>query len=801
MPAHRVVANLGTLSAEQVGNLKVALQASREGKRVVLPKTPKQDGSTAKPRTLKPLDNLRYLDLAVLLELWKQWKLGPLLDELMPAGGAEVAPGLVVATLTLQRCVDAGSKLYAQRWFPRTALPELLGVSPKSFNNTRLHRVLELLDQATPALMRRLPRRYTEQDGAFTSLFLDVTDTWFAGEGPELAERSKTKEGLVLQKIGIVLLCNEHGYPVRWKVLPGRQGDKEAMGEMVRSIQGLGWLADAPLVCDRAMGNTAQIRQLVDSGVRFLTALIVTEFGAYTDRIPYQSLAAFEPEPDEAQRAQEMAHAASLAQQGGMQKVDEDLYVFDLGVVERPGNGGNESVELPPPEVDKKVQAMRLGRALKAAVDEGRYDSYRAAGRAQGLNESTASDYVQLCRLPEDIQELILEGKAVALTIHDLRRINRMTTADEQRAEYNRLTQQVDKTVEAMRLARTIHEGVEQGQFRSYGAAGKAVGLKPSLTSKFLKLLKLPEPMQHEVLQGKAVGLNLNDLLRISTLKTPESQQVEFQRLVDQAILRGRAQHKATAPPHGGASSPADGPLRVRAVAYFNPQMFVEQRVRARQHLQEIERFVEQLNAALARMGSKQTPAKITASVEQKLRTYDLLGAFALRVEEETAAGHRHYRVRLERKPQQWSRRRRYDGFCLLVGHPDLPHSAERLCRLYREKDAIEKDFGVIKGLVQIRPVRHRTDAKVRAHVTLCMLALLLERTLKRRLAGTRTPEAALEILADRCLNRYRLASGATAESAYAMTETTEEHDAILRALQMQHLADDQEIAERIIPR
>src|SRR5437773_9135866 len=85
MPAHRVVANLGTLSAEQVGNLKVALQASREGKRVVLPKTPKQDGSTANPRTLKPLDNLRYLDLAVLLELWKQWKLGPLLDELMPA--------------------------------------------------------------------------------------------------------------------------------------------------------------------------------------------------------------------------------------------------------------------------------------------------------------------------------------------------------------------------------------------------------------------------------------------------------------------------------------------------------------------------------------------------------------------------------------------------------------------------------------------------------------------------------------------------------------------------------------------
>jgi len=46
------------------------------------------------------------------------------------------------------------------------------------------------------------------------------------------------------------------------------------------------------------------------------------------------------------------------------------------------------------------------------------------------------------------------------------------------------------------------------------------------------------------------------------------------------------------------------------------------------------------------------------------------------------------------------------------------------LCRTYRAKDAVETDFQVIKSLIKLRPVRHRTDAKVRAHVTLCMLAL-----------------------------------------------------------------------------
>ena len=145
-----------------------------------------------------------------------------------------------------------------------------------------------------------------------------------------------------------------------------------------------------------------------------------------------------------------------------------------------------------------------------------------------------------------------------------------------------------------------------------------------------------------------------------------------------------------------------------------------------------------------------------------------------------------------------WARRRRYDGFCLLIGHPDLEQSGAELCRLYRAKDQVEKDFEVIKGVVRLRPVRHRTDAKVRAHVTLCMLALLLERTLRWELRDSHTSRAALEILADRHLNRYATGDGG---SAYTLTQTTPAHDEILRALQLQHLADDQEIADRIVAR
>ena len=57
--------------------------------------------------------------------------------------------------------------------------------------------------------MRAVSRCCHERHGPFATLFLDITDTWFVGDGPELAKRGKVKEGMVRHKIGIVLLWND----------------------------------------------------------------------------------------------------------------------------------------------------------------------------------------------------------------------------------------------------------------------------------------------------------------------------------------------------------------------------------------------------------------------------------------------------------------------------------------------------------------------------------------------------------------------------------------------------------------
>jgi hypothetical protein len=702
MPMHRVIRNLGPADSVEVHNLREALSAARKGKRVAV--TLASSRATAKPA--KPSANLRYLDLAVLLALWREWRLDELLGSLFERAEAEVPAERIVCALALQRVVDPGSKLYASRWFPRTALPELLSVSPESFNNTRLHRVLDDIDQIGPQLQSKLSRAYQDRSGAFVSLFLDVTDAWFVGHGPQMAERGKTKEGLVQRKIGIVLLCDHCGYPVRWEVIAGNQFDSVAMSRMIDTIKALGWAQHTPIVMDRAMGKTAQIAEMCTSGLWFVTALTTPEFEPYSSQIPHQPFATLEPKGDH-HRAQDLARACAYAEAAGLRRIDDDLFIMDLG----------------------KVQ--------------------RREPQASSHSHQAASDQV---------------------------------------------------AAEAMRRCRQFRDAMAEGRFASQAAAGRQLGMGKALRSKYAPLLGLAEQIQCEVLDGKASQCSIADLLKLAAVQGTQQQLDAFEQL-----LATRAQQPALRyhEPKSQAGTYVDPPEKtkpvcVRAVAYFNPERFVDQRLCAQRVLRSIEQFVQQLNVRLASPRSKLTRDGIAAAVDRKLRSHDLIEAFNLRITEHRTRPRSYYQIELPLDQNAWSTRRRYDGFTVLVTHPDMPAEPDYLCQLYRSKDAVEKDFQIIKSVVQLRPIRHHTDPKVRAHVTLCMLALLLERTLQHRLGHETTAAAAVETLATCQLNRYSAAAG---ESAYVLTQPDAEQSKLLRHLKMQHLADDADIADRIAHR
>ncbi len=111
MPTKRVIGNLGDLPRQTEKNLRIALEASREGKAVLV--APNSPGLTD---SHKVKANLRYLDIAVMLEMWRSSGLGELLDQLLPEAESAMRGSDVVTTLSIQRCVAPGSKLQAQRY-------------------------------------------------------------------------------------------------------------------------------------------------------------------------------------------------------------------------------------------------------------------------------------------------------------------------------------------------------------------------------------------------------------------------------------------------------------------------------------------------------------------------------------------------------------------------------------------------------------------------------------------------------------------------------------------------------------
>ena len=66
----------------------------------------------------------------------------------------------------------------------------------------------------------------------------------------------------------------------------------------------------------------------------------------------------------------------------------------------------------------------------------------------------------------------------------------------------------------------------------------------------------------------------------------------------------------------------------------------------------------------------------------------------------------------------------KYDGISILFSTKSL--SAEEAVKSYFEKDLIEKAFKTLKGIVEIRPVRHWLEDRVKAHVFICYLSYLL---------------------------------------------------------------------------
>ena len=103
--------------------------------------------------------------------------------------------------------------------------------------------------------------------------------------------------------------------------------------------------------------------------------------------------------------------------------------------------------------------------------------------------------------------------------------------------------------------------------------------------------------------------------------------------------------------------------------------------------------------------------------------------------------------------------------------------------QIYKDLSDVERGFRQLKDILEMRPIYHQTDARVKAHLFVAALALLLMRALERKLRAAGldlSAEQALEVLHTVCVVDTALGEGKAKRS---ISRGSARADRILRAL------------------
>jgi hypothetical protein len=168
-----------------------------------------------------------------------------------------------------------------------------------------------------------------------------------------------------------------------------------------------------------------------------------------------------------------------------------------------------------------------------------------------------------------------------------------------------------------------------------------------------------------------------------------------------------------------------DGDAAVRYVVCHNPAEAERDRARRQQRIERIKAELARLAEQRERAGSK-AERDAHRRGECALRDHPTLSRYL----RQSPSG----RLSLDRA--RIAAEERLDGkYLLTTSDPSL--SAEDVALGYKQLLEAERSFRDLKGTLLLRPVFHRKEERIRAHVLICVLALVIVRLAETRTGAT----------------------------------------------------------------
>lgn len=219
----------------------------------------------------------RFGDCFLGLELWKRLELDrfwePLLDG--PENAADIPWSRIAALLAVNRLCAPGSELaIEERWYPSTALDDLLGIEEGKINDTRLYRCLDRLLPHKTKLERHLTGRYGELFRAeFDVLLYDLTSSYVEGaaEKDSMMRRGYSRDHRPdCKQVVIALIVNGEGFPLSYETFDGNRGDVTTVEAVLRMVERKYGKARRVWVFDRGVVSEENLQALRRRGAHYL---------------------------------------------------------------------------------------------------------------------------------------------------------------------------------------------------------------------------------------------------------------------------------------------------------------------------------------------------------------------------------------------------------------------------------------------------------------------------------------------------------------------------------------------------
>src|SRR5437879_7855872 len=209
------------------------------------------------------------------LELWRRLELDRFFAPAVDDDVADVPWSRVAALLAINRLCAPGSELaIEQRWYPATALDDLLGIEEGKINDTRLYRCLDRILPHKTKLERHLKDRYGALfEAEFDVLLYDLTSTYVEGgaeHNPMMSRGYSREHRPECEQKGVALIVNNEGFAFSYETFDGNRADVSAMETILRMVERKYGKARRVWVFDRGIVSEENLEAIRKRGGQYL---------------------------------------------------------------------------------------------------------------------------------------------------------------------------------------------------------------------------------------------------------------------------------------------------------------------------------------------------------------------------------------------------------------------------------------------------------------------------------------------------------------------------------------------------